>query len=61
MRDVDHRSRAAGILEMPVSDRGTLEDLSQSRTSELISGRKLLIINGEMLERSIRHAWKTCG
>ena len=45
------------ILEKPVSDRGTLEDLSQLPESS--SGdRKLLILNGEMPEWSIRHAWK---
>jgi protein kinase-like protein len=48
----------AAILEKPVSDRGTLEDLSQSRIYRSTCGRKLLILNGEMLERSIRHAWK---
>jgi hypothetical protein len=42
-----------------LSDRGTLEDLSQSASSRLTHRRKLLILNGEMLERSIRHAWKT--
>ena len=49
----------AAILEKPVSDLGTLEDLSQSAESAAFGDRKLLILNGEMLERSIRHAWKT--
>jgi hypothetical protein len=35
-----------------------MEDLSQSRPDRSTGGRKLLILNGEMLERSIRHAWK---
>jgi hypothetical protein len=43
---------------MPVSDRGTLEDVSQSPRSSFKRCCKLLILNGEMLERSIRHAWK---
>src|SRR5262249_55564227 len=47
------------ILEKPVSDLGTLEDLSQSAESATLSDRKLLILNVEMLERSIRHAWKS--
>jgi hypothetical protein len=34
------------------------EDLSQSQGSGLAGDRKLLILNREMLERSIRHAWK---
>ena len=50
-------SNAAAILEKPVSDRGTLEDLSQSRISSL-RVCKLLILNGEMSEWSIEHAWK---
>jgi pimeloyl-ACP methyl ester carboxylesterase len=52
------RLSARLILEKPVSDRGTLEDISQSRPTVLTCSRKLLILNGEMLERSIRHAWK---
>jgi NAD(P)-dependent dehydrogenase (short-subunit alcohol dehydrogenase family) len=49
---------AQGRLEKPVSDLGTLEDLSQSAESAIWGDRKSLILNGEMLERSIRHAWK---
>ena len=49
---------AAAILDSPVSDRGRLEDLSQSPRSRHVRDCKLLILNGEMLERSIRHAWK---
>ena len=40
------------------SDRGTLGDVSQSPQSSFKRCCKLLILNGEMLERSIRHAWK---
>ena len=47
------------ILEKPVSDRSTLGDVSQSPQSSFKRICKLLILNGEMLERSIRHAWKT--
>ena len=46
------------ILEKPVSDRGTLEDLSQSVEFGSARDRKLLILNGEMSEWSIEHAWK---
>ena len=53
-------SNGAAILEKPVSDRGTLEDVSQSPQSSFKRCRKLLILNGEMLEWSIRHAWKAC-
>ena len=52
-------SEGAAILEKPVSDRSRLEDLSQSR--EITAARALQIVDskdGEMLERSIRHAWK---
>ena len=38
-------SNGAAILEKRVSDRGTLEDLSQSRIYRSICGRKLLILN----------------
>jgi hypothetical protein len=48
----------AAILETPASDRDTMEDLSQSAGSSGGRDRKLLILNGEMLERSNRHAWK---
>ena len=41
-----------------VSDRDTLEDLSQSPRSPSNHDRKLLILNGEMSEWSIEHAWK---
>ena len=51
-------SAAAAILEAPVSDRGGLEDVSQSRRSPLRSDCKLLILNGEMAEWSMAHAWK---
>jgi hypothetical protein len=52
-------SSAAAILEKPVSDRGTLEDVSQSPRFRLGPGCKLLILNGEMMsEWSIEHAWK---
>ena len=46
------------ILEIPVSDRGMLEDLSQSRLSGSTRSRKLLILNGEMSEWLKEHAWK---
>jgi hypothetical protein len=49
---------AAAILEKPVSDPGALEVLSQSAEFATLGDRKSLILNGEMLERSIRHAWK---
>ena len=43
----------------PVSDRGMLKDLSQSPRSPLQADDcKLLILNGEMSEWSIEHAWK---
>jgi hypothetical protein len=48
----------ATAMDKPVSDRGTLEDLSQSRQSGSIRGRKLLILNGEMSEWLKEHAWK---
>ena len=51
-------SNGTAILEKSVSDCGTLEDVSQSPQSSFKRCRKLLILNGEMLERSIRHAWK---
>ena len=41
-----------------VSDRDTLEDLSQSPRSPFEHDCKLLILNGEMSEWSIEHAWK---
>ena len=49
---------AAAILEKPVSDRGTLEDLSQSPILPFKQDCKLLILNGEMSEWSKEHAWK---
>jgi len=49
---------SAAILEVPVSDRDTLEDLSQSPKSPFKHDRKSLILNGEMSEWSIEHAWK---
>jgi hypothetical protein len=49
---------AAAILEKPVSDRGTLEDVSQSPILPFKQACKLLILNGEMSEWSIEHAWK---
>src|SRR5436190_20299651 len=57
-------SSGAAILEKPVSDRGTLEDLSQSRPSRSISDRKLLIlkrrdvrvVEGARLEIGFLHA-----
>ena len=56
------RTRSNGglpaILEKPVSDRDTLEDLSQSPRSPSERDCKLLILNGEMSEWSIEHAWK---
>ena len=52
-------SNSAAILEKPVSDRGTLEDLSQSGKSSSLRVGKLLILNGEMSEWLIEHAWKT--
>ena len=51
-------SNGAAILEKPVSDRGTLEDLSQSPLIAVQLSCKLLILNGEMSEWSIEHAWK---
>jgi hypothetical protein len=41
-----------------VSDRDTLEDLSQSPRSPFKHDRKLLILNGEMSEWLKEHAWK---
>ena len=38
--------------------RSILEDLSQSPKSPFNQGCKLLILNGEMSEWSIEHAWK---
>ena len=53
------RPRKARLYwKSPVSDRGTLEDVSQSRIYRSTCGRKLLILNGEMSEWSIEHAWK---
>ena len=46
------------MLEKPVSDRGRLGDVSQSPQLSFKRYCKSLILNGEMLERSIRHAWK---
>ena len=61
-RTPDVRDRAPvlapAILEVRVSHRDTLEDVSQSEDLRPTRDRKLLILNGEMLERSIRHAWK---
>jgi hypothetical protein len=51
-------SRAAAILEWPVSVRGRSDDLSQSPCSQLSRGSKLLILNGEMSEWLKEHAWK---
>jgi hypothetical protein len=53
------QQRARIYWQEPVSDRNTLEDLSQSAKSQLFRLRKLLILNGEMSEWSIEHAWKT--
>jgi hypothetical protein len=44
-----------------VSDRDTLEDLSQSPRSPFKHDRKLLILNGEMSEWLKEHAWKALG
>ena len=52
------KSKGAAILEKPVSDRATLEDLSQSPRTPFKHGCKLLILNGEMAEWSMAHAWK---
>jgi hypothetical protein len=49
---------AAAILDSPVSDRGTLQDLSQSAISGRSRGCKSLIPKGEMAEWSMAHAWK---
>jgi hypothetical protein len=46
------------ILEVSVSDPETFGDLSQFAGSRSMHDGKLLILQGEMLERSIRHAWK---
>jgi hypothetical protein len=43
---------------MLVSDRATLEDLSQSEDLGPTQDRKLLILNGEMSEWLKEHAWK---
>jgi len=43
-------------LGKAVSDRSTLEDLSQSTESEPKRGRKLLILKGEMSEWLKEHA-----
>ena len=51
------RMLRAAILKWP-RDVSLFEDLSQSPLEASRSGCKLLILNGEMLERSIRHAWK---
>jgi hypothetical protein len=45
----------AAILEKPVSDLGTLEDLSQSAESATFGDRKSLILNGEMRTRDQSH------
>jgi len=52
----DQRRRA--ILEIPVSDRGTLERLTQFGVLGSGGGCKLLILNGEMSEWLKEHAWK---
>jgi hypothetical protein len=43
---------------MLVSDRATLEDVSQSEDLGPTQDRKLLILNGEMSEWLKEHAWK---
>ena len=55
---ISSREQRRGYTGKPVSDRGTLGDVSQSPQSSFKRCRKLLILSGEMLERSIRHAWK---
>jgi hypothetical protein len=55
--DLPHNG--AAILEKPVSDRFTQEDLSQSPTWPFKQDCKLLILNGEMSEWLKEHAWKT--
>ena len=47
------------ILNEPISDRETLEDVSQSAGSRLARNRKSLSLNGEMSEWLKEHAWKT--
>ena len=47
-----------GILEKPVSDRGTLGTYHNRRDLIDVRDRKLLILNGEMSEWSNEHAWK---
>ena len=49
---------AAAILEKPVSDRGALGGLTQFTFLLPSRASKLLILNGEMSEWSIEHAWK---
>ena len=51
-------SHARGYTGKPVTDRGTLEDLSQSAQLAPRSVRKLLILSGEMSEWLKEHAWK---
>jgi hypothetical protein len=48
------------ILEMLVSDRATLGGLTQIPFFSRFSCCKPLILNGEMAEWSMAHAWKTC-
>jgi hypothetical protein len=50
--------RLGHLYKIAVSDRRTLGDLSQFCDNAFATARKPLILNGEMLERSIRHAWK---
>jgi hypothetical protein len=42
----------------PVSDRATLGGVTQLAFTQLSLDRKLLILNGEMAEWSMAHAWK---
>jgi hypothetical protein len=46
------------MLEKPVSDRATLGGLTQFPPHVLDRACKLLILNGEMAEWSMAHAWK---
>jgi hypothetical protein len=47
------------ILEDAVSDRGTIEGLTQFRHSVPSRDRKVLILDGEMSEWLKEHAWKS--
>jgi hypothetical protein len=52
-------NRPRGLYSrVPVGERGTLRDVSQSPRSRPVSDCKYLILNGEMSEWFKEHAWK---